>query len=151
MPVVNKEFNGLVQFYGGLVKHSLTTFDYPDFEAMKLDYERTGYIRVNVEHSTGTIFGSQTVNWLFRAWHDYCHLVVNAPFDAEGERRAAMEQIRQVWAHPGLSDAEKTLYSSIIDIEVNGQVEYYQKYNDFPSDQYQFFMTEWARKYGEWN
>jgi hypothetical protein len=149
MPVISTEFNQLVQFYGGLVKHTLSTYDYADFAEMRADFEATGSIKVNTEHSDGTIFGSPEVNWLFRAWHDYCHLLVNAGFDAQGERMAASEQIRQVRAHPGLTREQKTLFTRIIDIEINGQVDYYIEHNDFPSDQYAFFVGEYARRYGE--
>jgi hypothetical protein len=87
---------------------------------------------------------------MFRAWHDSCHLIVNAGFDADGERLAADEQIRQVYAHPNLSESDKLLFARIIGIEVNGQVEYYLTHNSFPPDQYAFFLAEWTRLYGEW-
>lgn len=150
MPILSQEFNDLVEHFGSLVPHTLGTFDYPDYETMRSEWLSTGSIQVNTEHSDGTIFGEPRINWLFRAWHDYCHLLVDAGFDAQGERLAADEQIRQVYALPGLSDAEKLLYSRIIDIEVNGQVDYYVAHNDFPPDQYAFFLAEWTRLYGEW-
>ena len=150
MRVISKEFNALVEHFGSLVPHTLGTFDYPSYEAMRAEWLLTGSIQVNTDHSDGTIFGHPRVNWLFRAWHDYCHLLVNAPFDAQGEKRAADEQIRQVYAHPSLSDADKPLFARIIGIEVNGQVDYYLAHNSFPPDQLAFFMAEWTRLYGEW-
>lgn len=148
--MIHAGFNSIVEHYGGLVPHTLGTFDYPSFEAMRSEWLETGSIQVNTEHSDGTIFGSPRVNWLFRAWHDHCHLLVDAGFNADGERLAALEQIRQVYAHPSLSEFDKLLFARIIDVEVNGQVAYYLAHNDFPPDQTAFFIDAWTRLYGEW-
>jgi hypothetical protein len=143
--VFDVEFNKLVRFFGGLVPHSYTSTQYDSFEAMKADYIATGRIKINVDHSSGTIFGDQSVNWLFRAWHDYCHLLVDAPFTADGERLAALEQCRQIEQHPGLTTGQKETFKRIVGIEVNGQVAYYVEHNDFPPNQYDFFLSEWFK------
>lgn len=148
-PVCPK-FNAIVEHFGSQVPHTLGTFDYPSYEAMRDDWQANGSIKINTDFSTGTIFGDPRVNWLFRAWHDYCHLLVDAPFDAEGERKAATEQINQVYVLDGLSESEKLLFARIIDIEVNGQMDYYVAHNGFPPDQRAFFLAEWTRKHGEW-
>jgi|ERR1700721_1132762 len=150
MQTLCPRFNSLVETFGSLVPHTLDDSQYESFEDMRQDWESTGSIRVNTEFSDGTIFGSPSVNWLFRAWHDYCHLLVNAGFDAQGERLAADEQTRQVYALPGLSESDKLLFARIIGIEVNGQVDYYLAHNDFPQDQFEFFVGEWTRLYSEW-
>src|SRR4051812_40780351 len=51
--------------------------------------------------SDNTIYGDASVNWVFRAWHDYTHIMLNAEFTDLGERLVAMEQARQ--ANNGVS------------------------------------------------
>ena len=132
------KFNGIVRFFGGLVPHILTSSDYPDYDAMRADYMAHGRIRVNTEHSTNTIFADPSVNWLFRAWHDMCHIMANGDFSPHGESLAMAEMIRQLRAHPGLDDSERDTFESYIRAEVEGQGAWYRLTGEFPSNQKQF-------------
>jgi len=80
--------------------------------------------------SDSTIFGDKSVNWAFRAWHDYLHLKLNAEFNEKGETIVAIEQARQL-----RNDAQ----GRIITIEVIEQLNYFNKHGHFPVDQLKFF------------
>jgi hypothetical protein len=110
------------------------------YDQIKHFFDVTHCIPVNRLHCENSIFGDKLTNVAFRAWHDYAHLAMNAPFDAEGERRAAWFQCLQVnnrYLQGHISHAEKERFCTIIDNEVNGQVEYYLAHGCFPNG-YQF-------------
>jgi hypothetical protein len=142
MPVLNKSFNTLVRFMGSLVPHDLTIGQYKDFAEMKADYDARGRIRVNVENSTNTIFGTPTINWQFRAWHDMCHILTGADFSRDGELAACREMQRQIDALPDYTRVEKEEFKRIVWIEVMGQYEYYQQEGKYPDNQYEFFIND---------
>lgn len=134
----NHRFNALVNYQGSLVPHSLTSSQYADYDEMKQDFERTGRIKVNVDYSTGTIFCSPTTNWNFRAWHDMCHILEDAPFSREGEYMAMIRMQEQVYDMPDLTAEEKKLFALLIECEVMGQVDYYEQHGGFPTNQLEF-------------
>jgi hypothetical protein len=152
MPVLNHEFNGLVRFFGSLVPHTLSGTSYPDFAAMKADYRARGSIKINVDYSTGTVFGDPTINWLFRAWHDACHLITDGDFSREGEYKAMLEMWRQIDEYPGLDNTfwpmmgyntvlgvtHREWFKRIVYAEVIGQFDEYAKTGHFPQEQYAF-------------
>lgn len=142
MPVLDREFNGVVKFFGSLVPHTLTCSEYKSFEEMKKFYEDHGYLKINVDHSDKTIFGDPTVNWLFRAWHDMCHVIENAGFDREGETKALRLMQKQINDYPSVSVENKTKFNKILEVEVLGQLDYYEQHGDFPEDQYSFALTK---------
>lgn len=137
----NKRFNQVVSYMGGLVAFDYTTSDYTDFDAMRLDYQQRGRIKVNVNNSDRTMFGSPAPNWYFRAWHDMCHLLADAPFTPAGEYKAEELMIAQLDALPDLTAEEKELFSLFIHCEVSGQVDYYQRHNAFPENQLAFTLA----------
>jgi hypothetical protein len=118
----------------------LTARQYTTFEEMRADYLATGFIYVNVEHSDATIFGSPSTNWQFRAWHDICHIKANADFSPRGEIEAAILQCGQIDALVGPTPQDKARWKALIQAEVRGQGEYYEKHGDFPKDQRAFVL-----------
>lgn len=138
MPVLSQTFNKVVRYFGGMVPCTFTSRQYATFEDMRADYQRTGRIAINVDNSDNTIFGSPEVNWLFRAWHDYCHVMVNGGFDRPGELAAMRLMCDHISAHSGLTDAEKALCMELVRIEVKGQVDYYLATGMFPENQFDF-------------
>ena len=81
--------------------------------------------------SQDTIFGSCEANWLFRAWHDYMHILTLGEFNPQGETIVALKQMSQVGS----------VFAEIIRIEVIEQVNYFQKYGCFPENQLKFFKS----------
>lgn len=110
-------------------------------EQFRNEFVRTGRVSVNTGFSDRTIFGHPSVNWSFRAWHDYCHLLGGFGFDKTGERNASLLQTEQLETefagHPRLE-----YWKKILDIEVNGQLEYLERTGSFPTDQYEFTLSE---------
>src|SRR4029077_18194914 len=99
MQPIDTEFNAAVLHMVRLhVPHgyTLTSESMDSFEQMKRAFEESGQIAVNTNYSDSTIFGAAAVNWAFRAWHDSCHLALNADFSPEGEGRAAELQSEQL-------------------------------------------------------
>ena len=57
----------------------------PDtLEGLTAIYRETGRIAVSPEHSGDTIFGSPRINHMARAWHDWHHVHLQAPFNLKG-------------------------------------------------------------------
>lgn len=110
------------------------------FTQLKEEWERSGRVRVNTDFSDGTIFGSASVNWAFRAWHDYCHLTLGADFSKEGEGRAAQLQISHLISHYPTHPL-LPLFISLVEIEVNEQVNYFFETGEFPCNQFDFTLN----------
>jgi hypothetical protein len=139
--ILDSEFNAFVLKMAESIPYVLVDWDYASFEDMAADYESRGHICINTANSEGTIFGDPAINWAFRAWHDYAHIIENAPFDEVGERQAARQQCNHAWIdyyRGNITYAQYQRFSRIIDCEVNGQVQYYLKHNAFPPDQMAF-------------
>lgn len=79
--------------------------------------------------SENTIYQDRTVNWMFRAWHDHCHIILNQDFTLDGETNTGLYQMSKV--------GDKL--ARIIEIEVIDQVKYNLNNNGlFVVDQVQF-------------
>jgi hypothetical protein len=84
--------------------------------------------------SDGTIYGDPRVNWMFRAWHDACHIILNAPFTLDGERYVAKYQ----------AGCLGDLAGRIVIAEVAGQAEHYALTGSFPINQVKF-VTDYLK------
>ena len=82
--------------------------------------------------SDSTIYGDASTNHTFRAWHDSLHLKLNAPFTFEGEKLVGLEQARLI---------QNDTMGRIIMGEVVGQIEYLNKYGQFPANQIEFMRN----------
>jgi len=150
MPVLSESFNQVVrEMCLACLPQGFDTSEEQteSFEAMREVYRETGRLVVNTLYSEHTIFGSPEVNWMFRAWHDSCHLAGDFPFTAWGEWMASYrqkQQLRQAYrGHPELE-----LWCALVDVEVNGQVRYFMQTGGFPEDQLAFTRKELKTK---WN
>ena len=79
--------------------------------------------------SDRTIWSSPAANWRFRAWHDAQHLELRAEFDPAGERTVARLALRRTLG---------TYCRRILWAEVWGQIEHFQRFGVFPTDQSAF-------------
>jgi hypothetical protein len=137
-PILDHAFNALtVEMSNSVLWEPFDGEPYSNFEEMATDYRIHGRILISTLHSENSIYGDPHVNHCARAWHDYCHILENASFDATGERKAAQLQIRQMLHNP-LARGNESWFASILDCEVNGQVDYYMKHNCFPANGYEF-------------
>jgi hypothetical protein len=80
-----------------------------------------------------TIWGTPQDNYLFRAWHDYCHILGHFSFDAKGESATCLMQQSQI---------ESSFLQKALNIEINGQLEHMQATGNFPLNQIEFFKLK---------
>jgi len=87
--------------------------------------------------SERTIYGDPEVNFAFRAWHDWCHWRGRHDFSHEGERAACAMQSEHLVTLYG--ESPQTLrWRYILQAEIIGQREYYDRHGEFPEDQRAF-------------
>lgn len=107
----------------------------------------TGLIRVWSGASDKTIFGDPKVNHAFRAWHDHTHIVNKLSFKPEHEVAVCEIQKKQLRAYlrngRGLYAEELV---DLIDIEICGQLAYYQLTGNFVKDQRDFAIKMMQEK-----
>ncbi len=112
--------------------------DAPDTLAKQRDYiKKHGRMAVWSGGSDDTIFGDKEVNYMMRAWHDFCHLAGNHEFTLDGEIAAARMQCGQIEQAYGPS-AQTAYWQRLITAEVVGQALYYDRHGRFPVDQVAF-------------
>lgn len=125
------------------IQYTLTNDQYATFEEMKMDAEmRGGVFSVNRLHSDCTVFGDADTNWAFRAWHDSCHIKMDADFSRLGEERAMGLMMAHLDEKFDLN--APLLWYEIIQVEVMGQFDYLEKWGEFPVDQRAFMAQELA-------
>ncbi len=95
-------------------------------------YNASGKVKVWAGASEGTVWGPAAGNWLFRGWHDYCHILSLGTFDAAGE--ALVTQVQK-------SQSESSFMHKALRIEIMGQLQYQIKTGQFPVDQLAFFIN----------
>lgn len=90
----------------------------------------TGTIKVWSGASDNTIFHDPAINHAFRAWHDYCHKLLNADFSLQGELLVAQYQANILGVNK--------LHGDLIMIEVYQQAKHFYDTGVFPIDQVAF-------------
>jgi hypothetical protein len=108
-----------------------------NFEELKADFAKRGRIAVWSGGSEHTIFGEPDINYMFRAWHDWCHLHGNHDFTVEGERNAALMQCEHIRQRYGDGETAAEFCKLVME-EVCGQAEYQKARGHFPNDQVAF-------------
>jgi hypothetical protein len=106
-------------------------------KALKAEFATRGRITVFGGSSDRTIFDSAEVNHAFRAWHDWAHLALDAPFNLDGETAACDLQARQLVTVYGDGDTGRELVA-ILRAEVIGQALYWAKWRTYVADQRAF-------------
>jgi len=130
----NKMFNGLNDAIRAAARRANT----PRFEVrdvapqtvaeMFQAYSETGRIVVWSGGSESTIYRDASVNYLFRAWHDWTHLKTGADFSLAGEIYNCRAQ-----AQPVGSELAK-----LLQVEIVEQAKFFFRTGDFPKDQVLF-------------
>lgn len=95
--------------------------------------ERLGRIRIWPGGTESAIYADPKVNWMFRAWHDNCHLVTKMGFDIPGEIQLGEWQ-RSIACRFG------DLFAEIVHCEIAGQAEFYAATGRFLADQKAFTL-----------
>lgn len=107
-------------------------------EDLNAHVAKTGRIIVWTGNSDKTIYACPDTNWAARAWHDWGHWYLQADFTAAGEAKVAELQKMQLGLVYGRTSARIKYWQDLIDIEVNDQVAYFERYGEFPEDQMRF-------------
>jgi len=111
------------------------------YKEMKDFYKDNGYYLIFEGGSDSTIFSSPYINHLFRACHDKAHYDNNLSFSFKDEKRVAQIQAKGLFKlarEKGFSKKLSYNIFKIIIVEVTGQIEYYQRYNNFVKNQKAF-------------
>ncbi len=97
--------------------------------------------------SERTIYGDPQVNFAFRAWHDWCHWRGGYDFSYEGERAACTMQGDHLVALYGESPQTRR-WRRILQAEIKGQRDYFDRHGEFPADQRGFVESYLAKRIG---
>jgi hypothetical protein len=108
----------------------------------------TGRIAVWGGASEDTIFGDREVNIAFRAWHDWCHVKLAAPFTMQGEISVVRHQISQLFQVYGVNE-DSIHYAKVLAVEVVRQAEFHAYYGTFPTWQKAFDLEELSELRGD--
>ena len=106
-------------------------------------YKQTGRVKVWQGASDDTIFCHTKVNFAFRAWRDYVHIINQYSFTQEGELATCKEQQRHVSFH--CSQEQACIINRLLYIEVVEQVKEYYKTGAHVIDQRQFTLDKLKR------
>jgi len=101
-------------------------------------YKRTKRLMVSMDYSDPelTIFGCRETNYAFRAWHDWHHLKLSAPFNLDGKTTVANAQADDLLNLYGA--ATSCYWRELLEIEVVGQACYMEYHGQFPTHQIGF-------------
>lgn len=116
------------------------------YKAMVKSYEKNKIFFVNGESSDKTIYSNKRYNIMFRAIHDKMHYNNKLTFSFEDEKK--LSKLTEVefrdWAiECGYIDFCPEIVDhvcKIINAEIRGQIEYYEKNKDFVLDQKAYVM-----------
>lgn len=87
-----------------------------------------------------TVYGDPSVNFAFRAWHDFCHLHGGHETNFVGEVAACRVQTLHLLRRYG--DSARTFrWRAIIEADIIGQARYFERHGFFPKDQAAFVQT----------
>ena len=107
------------------------------YAALKRHLDAGQLLIVAAAGSSATIFGDPTVNYAFRAWHDWCHWKGECDFSLNGEMATCCIQLSHVQRFYGLND--RTCYwRSLLIAEMIGQRRYYELHREYVEDQRAF-------------
>ena len=106
-----------------------------DLDCLRRAMKRHGRMVVGMEYSDPelTIWGCRETNYAFRAWHDWHHLKLDAPFDLAGEIAVANSQAGDLINLYGAAASRP--WRKLLEIEVVGQAQYMAYHGQFPTDQ----------------
>lgn len=137
-------FNACVMFMARRVwpqGYDLSSTDAPDsLKRLKQEFQHRGRITVYEGGSEMSIYGDAGVNQDFRAWHDWCHLALDANFTLEGETRACELQARHIRGRYGDGDTGRALIR-VLEAEIIGQALYWRKYRKYVVNQRAFVLA----------
>jgi hypothetical protein len=107
------------------------------FETLKAHLDAGQRLAVWSGGSHATIYDDPSVNYAFRAWHDWCHWRGDHDFTLAGEMSACEMQCDQLVMRFGDSPTTR-LWCRIVRAEIIGQALFFDRHGRFPGDQRAF-------------
>ena len=109
---------------------------YPSIDALLADYSARGRIGVWSGASDRTVFSCPEANYAFRAWHDWHHILLRAPFDRKGEEAVHISQMAEAGKYARWIDATfDQRQFTMLAAENIGQLDYWERFGAPPDDQ----------------
>jgi hypothetical protein len=147
-------FIGLDQAFNAAVNHiagrlwpmgfkAIPCTEIRDLDCLRRAMKRHGCMVVSSEYSDPelTIWGCRETNYAFRAWHDWHHLKLDAPFDLAGETAVANSQAGDLINLYGAATSRPgSPWRKLLEAEVIGQARYMDYHGQFPTDQKGFTL-----------
>jgi len=109
----------------------------PDPETYYNEITKRQRVTIYTGGSEHTIFGEAEINYDFRAWHEWTHYILRAPFTLAGELAVARRQCEDIARLFGNSEQVER-WQRLIMAEVYGQALYFKRHGQFPSNQIAF-------------
>lgn len=114
-----------------------------NFETFKAQHMRDGYMIISEEGCEDTIFTSPLENIKARVFHDMLHLAYDLGFTASEELKISAIQGELIYTHVcskyGVERAK--LAQLVMELDIGGQVIYYDLHREFVSNQQQFVFN----------
>lgn len=107
------------------------------YKQLKTHLDSGATLVVAHDGSNSTIFASPSVNFAFRAWHDWCHWNGDFDFSLYGESATCCLQISQMYSFYGVTP-NTNRWAQYLTAEIVGQRRYYEKYREYIYDQRAF-------------
>lgn len=115
--------------------------DAPDTDAdMVRHYNETGRLCIWAGASEGTVYGAPQHNWMYRAWHDWCHIssgVCNRRHGPLGCFEPSAERDVTAWQ---AGPVQSTLFQRVVLADTGGQAIHFGMHGAFPEDQMRFTL-----------
>lgn len=113
----------------------------PDsLKRLKAEYASRGRITIYSGGCDGTIFDDAGTNQMFRAWHDWAHLALDANFSMEGETRACELQCSQILAAYGDGETGQEM-ARVLRAEIIGQAQFWNRNRRYVTRQRAFTLA----------
>jgi len=120
-----------------------TTDNYNEFIE---EINKDGYFTISRDGTLSSIYENQAVNIKARVWHDYHHYHSKLSFSYEDELKVLALQLKDIdnyCSTKTIDTQTKEDAKSILSIDIQQQVEYYQTHKCFVNEQRSFVRSIW--------
>ena len=120
------------------------------YKSMRAFYHDHGYFGINGQASNKTIYSSALKNIQFRAIHDQMHYTHKLTFSFKDEKILSQLTAQKVrsWAWDnGFTAFQCSNVYKLVNAEIKGQIEFYEKNKQFIDDQSAYIMKYLGVKY----
>lgn len=144
---LNTGYNNIKRIIDAMIRNSEVKYkvssEAPNtYEAMRRSFDKLGYFLVYNGGDHGLL--GERYNLRFRALHDSMHYDMELSFSFEDEKRLSdytkSEFMRLAYTAFGFTQWECYVIGQIINAEIRGQIEFYEKNKEYVKDQSKFIL-----------